>query len=98
MKYITNLDNVASGYDFIGSVALLNRCCEGRPVIITRSHGLNVYSCQCECGLWCTTGRTTIDDAMIEWQKMTDHYDEEQIKRHMEEEYPWREEDIDQVK
>lgn len=75
MEYSVNLDHVKyNAYEVVGAFFIENACHTGRPVIITKSRGVDVFSGQCECGFWCTTGCKTIDGVMKEWQKMTDHY------------------------
>ena len=71
MEYSANLDNVSLQlFEIVGALNLKNRCCADRPVIITKTRNHNVYSCQCECGGWCTTGCDDIEGAISEWRKM----------------------------
>ena len=71
MEYIANIDNVKHEYyEVVGVLSIDNKCCKDKHVIVTKSRGIEVYSCQCECGFWCTTGAKTIEGAITEWKKL----------------------------
>lgn len=57
----------------IGVLEIRNKCCPGRPVILTRNdyHGCDNYSAQCACGRWVTTGCGSSGAAVLEWERMT---------------------------
>lgn len=66
-------------YSLIGMAQIENRCCPGRPVLITANQARDLsgrqytnYSCQCSCGMWCTTGERTASAALQEWERMTE--------------------------
>ena len=59
-----------------------NGCCEDRPILITVTRAtINlekpIYSCQCACGLWCTTGHTSDWEALKDYEEMTRRSKEE---------------------
>ncbi len=71
MEYMTNIDNVKHEYyEVVGALSIENKCCNDKHVIVTKSRGIEVYSCQCECGFWCTTGAKTVEGAITEWKKL----------------------------
>ena len=71
MKYVVNLENVNNHlFSVVGALRIENKCCNDKNVIITKTLGADVYSCQCECGGWCTTGCSSIEDAIRKWKKM----------------------------
>lgn len=69
-----NTDNVSRIYTVVGAVFMNNGCCEDQPVLITTSNNPRVgrvYSCQCGCGAWCTTGHPTPVGALRDYQTMS---------------------------
>lgn len=71
MEYIADLSNVSLYlFDVVGALTIDNKCCKDKKVIVTKTRGANVFSCQCECGGWCTTGKSTIIGAIEEWEKL----------------------------
>lgn len=54
----------------LGALYIKNKCCANQPVIVTKTHGTEVYSCQCACGGWCTNGCDSVQDAITEWLQM----------------------------
>ena len=71
MDFIVNLDNVSHQmFEVVGAVNIENKCCKNKPVIITKTRGVNVFSCQCECGGWCTSGFESIEAAITAWKQM----------------------------
>lgn len=77
---------LARGFEYVETYDERNGCCD-RPFILTRCCDGGAYSCQCSCGLWCTTGFFNPTDAVEEYRRMTrkwfethdrpSHYDEE---------------------
>lgn len=65
-------ENVDKGFDVVGVAMIKNGCCEDEPVLITQTKGTDVYSCQCACGLWCTTGVPTWDGALDHYRRMSE--------------------------
>lgn len=53
-----------------------NRCCPDKPFLLMAvSHeGHHGYSCECECGLWCTTAHKTPAQAIMEYEHMCRSY------------------------
>ena len=74
MEFKINYDNVSPGLSVIGVINMLNKCCEDRPVLITKTNGINVYSCQCACGGWCSDGFKTISGAIADYERMNRKY------------------------
>ena len=71
MNYTASIDNVKHDFfEVVGAVSIKNECCKGKPVLITKSRGIEIYSCQCECGFWCTTGAKSVEGAITEWKKL----------------------------
>ena len=71
MEYVANLDNVNhQTFEVVGALSINNKCCKDKHVIVTKTRGIEIYSCQCECGLWCTTGRDSVEGAITEWKKL----------------------------
>ena len=69
-----DLQNAVVGdvYTVIGVLSIKNECCPEKPVLLTgngypdskeRPDGIN-YSCQCACGVRCTTGYATPGEAV----------------------------------
>lgn len=55
-----------------------NGCCADLPVLLTSNPAEDFdgtpftnYSCQCACDGWCTTGHTTPEEAIRDYQRMT---------------------------
>ena len=51
-----------------------NGCCSDLPYLLTVTSavdGRHVYSCQCACGGWCTTGFFSPEDAEKEYRRMS---------------------------
>lgn len=71
--------NISSPYRVMGIVNDNNGCCEDRPILITgnKIHNHINYSCQCACGMWCTSGHRTASEALREYEVMTKKYKEE---------------------
>ena len=63
-------DNIPNALIPIGALHIKNKCCENENVIVTKTKGVEVYSCQCACGGWCTTGCRNIQDAISAWERM----------------------------
>lgn len=63
-----------------------NGCCDKDFFILTsnpcdrRPDGRN-YSCQCGCGMWCTSGHSKAQDAIDEYRSMCRKYKEATKKR-----------------
>lgn len=66
-------DNVSPAYTVVGLAYMKNGCCKDKPVLITKNsiRGGENYSCQCSCGIWCTTGHPTIAGAVKDYQTMS---------------------------
>lgn len=62
-------------YTVVGIVAMNNGCCKDQPVLITANdfNGNTNYSCQCGCGMWCTTGHPTPVGALRDYQTMSNN-------------------------
>lgn len=56
-----------------GYLKMKNGCCKDKPVLLTRTLGTKqpVYSCQCACGGWCTTGMFSISEAVNHYERMS---------------------------
>ena len=56
-----------------------NGCCDSEFFMVTSnkadcwSSGIN-YSCQCTCGMWCTNGHPTIQEAVDEYIDMCERF------------------------
>lgn len=46
-----------------------NGCCQDKPFILMTTYG-NVYSCECACNCWCTSGHDNPADAIMEYEMM----------------------------
>lgn len=60
-----------------------NACCEKTFFMLTtnlRADGSTNYSCQCGCGMWCTNGHNTAQEAIDEYRTMCARYKKE-VKR-----------------
>ena len=62
--------NVSPALAVVGVLGIPNKCCVLENVLITKTRGHEVYSCQCVCGGWCTSGHSTIVGAIEEWERM----------------------------
>lgn len=65
---------VSYPYQPIGAAYIETGCCKNRPVLITvnkRTNGTLNFSCQCACGLWCTTGCDTASEALQHYERMS---------------------------
>lgn len=69
-QYIVEHDDVLNYFSVVGAIEMKNKCCDGRPVLITKTNGVDVWSCQCACGGWCTNGCFSIPDAVAEWERI----------------------------
>lgn len=67
---VNEIIEIGSGYKPIGLIFMKNGCCEGRPVVVTRSD-MGAWSCQCSCGAWCTNGHATATAAVLEYEHMS---------------------------
>lgn len=70
MNLSIKYSNVANTFEVVGVVKLENRCCKDEPVLITKTRCSEVYSCQCNCGGWCTTGYPTMEEAIAGWKEL----------------------------
>ena len=64
-------------YAVTGIVYMDNGCCKDKPVLITVCYNKRfgkVYSCQCACGMWCTTGHPTPVGALRDYQTMSNYH------------------------
>lgn len=71
-----NPKNVPGRFLVTGIVNMRNGCCDNQPVLITASYNAKtgiVYSCQCGCGAWCTTGHPTPVGALKDYQTMSNN-------------------------
>ncbi len=58
---------IPSGYSVTALlVGRKNGCCPGRPVVVTQSPA-GMYSAQCACGGYCTSGYASELGAELEW-------------------------------
>lgn len=74
MDFKLNFDvacSIPTGVHVIGVLHMKNKCCKNKHVLITQTNELEVYSCQCACGGWCTNGHKHISDAIREYEKMS---------------------------
>jgi len=65
---------VKNNYIVTGIVYMKNGCCKDKPVLVTANYlddGRVNYSCQCNCGFWCTTGHPTPIGALRDYQTMS---------------------------
>lgn len=60
-------------HKLLGAVYGNNGCCPGKPYLICQSNlsSFPVYSCECYCGMWCTSGHFKIELAVNEYEDMT---------------------------
>lgn len=70
MEFKVEHDEVSSYFLVLGAINMQNECCHGRPVLVTKTNGANVYSCQCACGGWCTDGFDSISKAVADYERM----------------------------
>ena len=63
-------DSVLPHFEVVGAIKMQNKCCFNKPVLITKTNGCNVYSCQCSCGGWCTNGHEKISEAISDYERM----------------------------
>lgn len=72
-QFTYDADKVSPAYTTIGLVYMPNGCCKDQPVLITKNYmrGGDNYSCQCGCGIWCTTGHPTVAGAIKDYQTMS---------------------------
>ena len=56
-----------------------NGCCDKDFFILTKSD--QSYSCQCGCGMWCTSGHSTAQEAVDEYRFMCKRYEEAKKRR-----------------
>ena len=70
MEFRVDHDGAPIGLDVIGAINMQNKCCEGRPVLVTKTRGFDVYSCQCACGGWCSDGFDSISKAIADYERM----------------------------
>ena len=65
--------NVQNHFYIVGRVTMKNGCCNDKDVIVTKTKGIEppVYSCQCACVGWCTTGLSTISEALNHYERMS---------------------------
>lgn len=57
-----------------------NGCCNKTFFILTTNpteDGSTNYSCQCGCGMWCTTGHKTAQEAIDDYRTMCARYEQE---------------------
>lgn len=70
-------------YKIVAFYPIVNNCCCDKdffiltankvPVTEERPKGIN-YSCQCACGVWCTSGHQTEQEAVDEYRQMCELY------------------------
>ena len=75
-RFTYNPSKVSENRIVMGIVYIKNGCCEDQPVLITANYNSAVpnhvnYSCQCGCGMWCTTGHPTPVGALKDYQTMS---------------------------
>ena len=68
MNIIIDEANVNPALTVVGVLSMINNCCPLQNVLVTKTKGHEVYSCQCACGGWCTSGHSTIEEAITEWK------------------------------
>lgn len=61
--------SISDGYIPLQLIRGKNGCCPELPALLTISRA-NVYSVQCTCGGWCTSGFKNPDDAIDQWRRM----------------------------
>ena len=69
-----DLSNVYGPYIPISAIHMRNGCCSGKPVILTvnvKPDGRLNFSCQCQCGGWCTSGQDTGEKAVHQYRRMS---------------------------
>lgn len=68
------IENIPKFMTAIGIVSIENGCCKDRSVAITKNwigpEKRWNYSCQCACGMWCTSGHRTAGAALSEYEEM----------------------------
>ena len=69
-RFYVKYNFVPPALHIVGAVKIKNKCCPDEAVLITQTNGKQVFSCQCACGGWCTTGCTSIQDALTVWEEM----------------------------
>ena len=88
MRFAYDKNKVKDHYIVTGIVYMNNACCKDQPVLITafpRSDIGIVYSCQCGCGMWCTTGHPIPVGALRDYQTMSNNNtpkEDDYSKRH----------------
>ena len=82
LNFDVDLAIVPNGLSVIGAVNMKNKCCEDKPVLITKTNSIEVYSCQCACGGWCTNGHSDPADAIEEYESMCDRYIKSHKRKH----------------
>jgi len=73
-SFTYNAENVLDCFTVVGIVHMENGCCKDQPVLITANilpNNETNYSCQCGCGMWCTTGHPTPVGALRDYQTMS---------------------------
>ena len=72
-QFTYDTDRVSPSFTTVGLVYMPNGCCKDQPVLITKNYmrGGDNYSCQCACGIWCTTGHPTVAGAIKDYQTMS---------------------------
>ena len=70
MYFDVDLACVSNGLTVIGAVKMKNKCCKDKPVLITKTNGIEVYSCQCACGGWCSDGFDSVSKAIADYERM----------------------------
>lgn len=70
MKITIDESNVIPALSIVGVLSIPNQCCVLENVLITKTRGKEIYSCQCSCGGWCTSGHSSIEGAIAEWERM----------------------------
>ena len=71
-KYKMNIEDILipNGLNIIGAIHMDNKCCPDKPILITQTGDMKVYSCQCSCGGWCTDGFQNISSAIADYERM----------------------------
>lgn len=77
LKFNINLAHVPECLSVVGVIKMQNKCCEDKPILITKTNGIEVYSCQCACGGWCTNGYEDIPKAIDEYIHMNKRKEQE---------------------
>ena len=71
MKVDIDTSRVPLALKVVGVLNIPNGCCKKENVLVTQTKGIEMYSCQCACGGWCTSGHPTIEGAIAEWGRMS---------------------------